>query len=70
VGQHTKEQEKRNIIETMSNDKIFNKLSLVIGDWFEDVRVLENKNKFDKGNTQFSKDIYEIHDRVRDIPRR
>ncbi len=53
--------EKRNILETISNDKIFNKMNLTIGD---DVRVLENKNKFDKGNTQFSKEIYEIHDRV------
>ena len=58
---NTKEQEKRNIIETMSNDKIFNKLTIGIGD---DVRVLENKDKFDKGNAQFSKEIYEIHDRV------
>ena len=58
---NTKEQEKRNIIETMSNDRIFNKLPLAIGD---NVRVLENKDKFDKGNAQFSKEIYEIHDRV------
>jgi hypothetical protein len=58
---NTKEQEKRNIIETMSNDRIFNKLTLTIGD---NVRVLENKDKFDKGNAQFSKEIYEIHDRV------
>ena len=58
---NTKEQEKRNIIETMANDKIFNKLPLAIGD---NVRVLENKDKFDKGNAQFSKEIYEIHDRV------
>jgi hypothetical protein len=58
---NTKEQEKRNIVETMSNDKIFNKLPLAIGD---DVRVLENKDKFDKGNAQFSQEIYEIHDRV------
>jgi hypothetical protein len=58
---NTKEQEKRNIVETMSNDKIFNKLPLGIGD---DVRVLENKDKFDKGNAQFSQEIYEIHDRV------
>ncbi len=61
VWDNTKEQEKRNIIETMSNDRIFNKLTLAIGD---NVRVLENKDKFDKGNTQFSKEIYEIHDRV------
>jgi hypothetical protein len=26
--------------------------------------VLENKGKFDKGNAQFSQEIYEIHDRV------
>ena len=58
---NTKDQEKRNIIETMSNDRIFNKLTLGIGD---NVRVLENKDKFDKGNAQFSKEIYEIHDRV------
>jgi hypothetical protein len=58
---NTKEQEKRNIIETMSNDRIFNKLSLTIGD---NVRVLESKDKFDKGNAQFSKEIYEIHVRV------
>jgi hypothetical protein len=58
---NTKEQEKRNIIDTMSNDKIFNKLTLGIGD---DVRVLENKGKFDKGNAQFSQEIYEIHDRI------
>ena len=58
---NTKEQEKRNIIDTMSNDKIFNKLPLGIGD---DVRVLENKDKFDKGNAQFSQEIYEIHDRI------
>jgi hypothetical protein len=60
-GIQGKEQEKRNIIETMSNDKIFNKLTLANGD---DLRVLENKDKFDKGNAQFSKEIYEIHDRV------
>jgi hypothetical protein len=58
---NTKEEEKRNIVETMANDKIFNKLPLAIGD---DVRVLENKDKFDKGNAQFSQEIYEIHDRV------
>ena len=51
---NTKEQEKRNIIETMNNDRIFNKLPLVIGD---NVRVLENKDKFDKGNAQFQRDI-------------
>jgi hypothetical protein len=56
-----KEQEKRNVIDTMRNDKIFNKLTLSIGD---DVRVLENKDKFDKGNAQFSQEIYEIHDRI------
>ena len=55
------EQEKRNVLDTMSNDKTFNKLTLGIGD---DVRVLENKGKFDKGNAQFSQEIYEIHDRV------
>ncbi len=56
-----KDQEKRNVIDNMSNDKIFNKLTLGIGD---DVRVLENKDKFDKGNAQFSQEIYEIHDRI------
>ena len=56
-----KEQEKRNVIDTMSNDKTFNKLTLGIGD---DVRVLENKGKFDKGHAQFSQEIYEIYDRV------
>jgi hypothetical protein len=45
----------------MNNDKIFNKLPLPIGD---DVRVLENKDKFEKGNAQFSQEIYEIHDRI------
>ena len=54
-------EQKRNVIDTMSNDKTFNKLTLGIGD---DVRVLENKDKFDKGNAQFSQEIYEIHDRV------
>jgi hypothetical protein len=58
---NTKEQEKRNVIDTMNNDKIFNKLTLGVGD---DVRVLENKDKFDKGNAQFSQEIYEIHDRI------
>ena len=56
-----KEQQKRNVIDTMSNDKTFNKLTLGIGD---DVRVLENKGKFDKGHAQFSQEIYEIYDRV------
>ncbi len=45
----------------MSNDRIFDKLTFGIGD---NVRVLENKDKFDKGNAQFSKETYEIHDRV------
>jgi hypothetical protein len=58
---NTKEEEKRNILETLSNEKIFNKLSLAIGD---NVHVLEIKDKFDKGNAQFSKEIHEIHDRV------
>ena len=26
--------------------------------------MLENKNKFDKGNAQFSKELYEVHDRI------
>jgi hypothetical protein len=42
-------------------DRLFNKLTLGIGDT---VRVLENKNKFDKGSAQFSKELYEIHDRI------
>ncbi len=58
---NTKEQEKNNILETMSNDRIFNKFPLAIGD---NVRVFENKDKFDKGNAQFSQEIYEIHDRI------
>jgi hypothetical protein len=56
-----KEQEKRNMKETMYNDMVFNKLSLGTGD---DVRVLERKGRFDKGNAKFSKDVFEIHDRV------
>ena len=47
--------------DTISNDKLFNKLTLGIGDT---VRVLENKNKFDKGSAQFSKELYEVHDRI------
>jgi hypothetical protein len=52
----------QSIIDTVVNlYNDFNKLTLGIGD---DVRVLENKDKFEKGNTQFSQEIYEIHDRV------
>jgi hypothetical protein len=41
--------------DTINDDKLFNKLTLGIGDT---VGVLENKNKFDKGSAQFSKDLY------------
>ena len=56
-----KEQEKRNMKETMYNDMVFNKLSLGTGD---NVRVLEGKGKFQKGSARFSKDVFEIQDRV------
>jgi hypothetical protein len=56
-----KEQEKRNRIDTMYNDMVFNKMSLGTGD---DVRVLEGKGRFDKGNAKFSHEVFEIHDRV------
>ena len=46
--------------ETMYNDRVFNKLSLGTGD---NVRVLEGKGRFDKGNAKFSKDVFEIHSR-------
>ncbi len=39
---------------------VFNKLSLGTGD---DVRVLEGKGRFDKGNAKFSKDVFEVHSR-------
>lgn len=58
---NVREQKKKNIIETMHNDMIFNKLTLGTGD---DVRILETKGRFDKGSTKFSKDIYEIKERV------
>ena len=47
--------------DTISNDRLFNKLTLGIGDT---VWVLENKNKFDKGSPQFSKELYEVHDSI------
>ena len=47
--------------DTINNDKLFNKLTLAIGDT---VRVLENKDKFDKGSAQFSKELYEVHART------
>ena len=56
-----KEQEKRNMKDTMYNDMVFNKLNLETGD---DVRVLQGKGRFQKGNAQFSKDVYEVYDRV------
>jgi hypothetical protein len=46
------EQKKRNMRDTMYNDMIFNKLTLGMGD---DVRVLEGKGRFDKGNAKFMK---------------
>jgi hypothetical protein len=55
------EQNIQNMKDTINNDKLFNKLTLGIG---ETVRVLENKNKFDKGSAQFSKELYEVHDRI------
>jgi hypothetical protein len=55
------EQEKRNMRDTMYNDMIFNKLSLGTGD---DVRVLEGKGRFQKGNAKFSTEVFEIYDRV------
>ena len=63
VWNDTTEQNIQNMKDTISNDKLFNKLTLGIGDT---VRVLENKNKFDKGGAQFSKELYEVHDRERE----
>ena len=61
VWNDTKEQNIQNMKDTINNDKLFNKLTLAIGDT---VRVLENKDKFDKGSAQFSKELYEVHDRI------
>jgi hypothetical protein len=61
VWNDTNEQNIQNMKDTISNDKLFNKLTIGIGDT---VRVLENKNKFDKGSAQFSKELYEVHDRI------
>ena len=61
VWNDTNEQNIQNMKDTINNDKLFNKLTLGIGDT---VRVLENKNKFDKGSAQFSKELYEVHDRI------
>jgi hypothetical protein len=61
VWNDTNEQNIQNMKDTISNDRLFNKLTLGIGDT---VRVLENKNKFDKGSAQFSKELYEVHDRI------
>jgi len=55
------EQKNRNIQETIYNDSIFNALDTEIGDA---VRVLETKGQFDKGSTKFSKDVYEVNERV------
>ena len=55
------EQKSRNIQETSNNDRIFNALDAAIGDA---VRVLETKGQFDKGSTKFSKELYEVHDRI------
>jgi hypothetical protein len=57
---NTKEQEKKNMIETMYNDKIFNKMNFGTGDL---VRVLLGRGRFEKGSAKFSTDIYEIHER-------
>ena len=61
VWNDTNEQNIQNMKDTINNDRLFNKLTLGIGDT---VRVLENKNKFDKGSAQFSKELYEVHDRI------
>ena len=55
------EQKDRNREETIYNDRIFNRLDTAIGDA---VRVLETKGQFDKGSAKFSKDIYEVNERV------
>jgi hypothetical protein len=61
VWNDTNEQNIQNMKDTINNDRLFNKLTIGIGDT---VRVLENKNKFDKGSAQFSKELYEVHDRI------
>jgi hypothetical protein len=61
VWTNTNEQNIQNMKDTINNDRLFNKLTIGIGDT---VRVLENKNKFDKGSAQFSKELYEVHDRI------
>jgi hypothetical protein len=48
------------MIETMYNDKIFNKMNFGTGDL---VRVLLGRGRFEKGSAKFSTDIYEIHER-------
>jgi hypothetical protein len=53
-----KGQKARNMKESMLNDMIFSKIDFTSG---EPVRVLKGKGRFDKGNAQFSKEIYEIH---------
>jgi hypothetical protein len=46
--------------ESMNNDKVFSKVDLTSG---ELVRVREGKGKFDKGNSKFTKELFEIHSR-------
>lgn len=58
---NVKEQKQRNSKQTMMNDIVFSKVDLNTGD---NVRVLEGKKKFEKGNAKFSKDVFEVHDRV------
>jgi hypothetical protein len=61
VWTDTNEQHIQNMRDTIDNDKFFYKLTLAIGDT---VRVLEKKNKFDKGSAHFSKDLHEVHERI------
>lgn len=56
-----KGQKARNQKETMLNDSLFSKVDLTSG---EPVRVLEGKGRFQKGNSKFSTEVFEIHDRV------
>jgi hypothetical protein len=58
---NVKEQKQRNSKQTMMNDIVFSKVDFNTGD---DVRVLEGKGRFDKGNAKFSKELFEIHERV------
>ena len=66
-----KEQEKRNIRETRYNENVFNKLTLGYPDEPHHVRMLENKDKFDKGKVQGmcnSRKIYVNYMTALDIP--